>query len=133
MRLDRPAIKRLLDDSEGPVRHKVFNAALLELGHAADAEAEKAVELRVRNVLNNLQRHGQVRSVRLGQEIGWVWNHRTYTDDEWRARDQAPKPEGYPMPIVHTQAPEAIVTIIENVGVWEALRPKRHTEERDLI
>ncbi len=66
-----------------PLTNAVLVEALLDGAHP-DPEARRAVEARVRNALNLLQRAKRVRSIRLGRSVGWIWNHRPLTDDEWR-------------------------------------------------
>lgn len=108
---DRALIERMLDDADAPIRNHEFVAAILKDGEADEAASETA-ERRVRNVTVAMAKEDRIRSLRLDLQIGWVWNHRAYTDDQWRARAARPKPKGYPMPIIRMVAPQAIVTVI---------------------
>ncbi len=110
-RADRALIERMLDDADAPIRNHEFVKALLE-NTEVDKGAPHSAELRVRNVTVAMEKEGRIRSLRLDLQIGWVWNHRAYTDDQWRQRVARPKPQGYPMSIIRMVAPEAIVTVI---------------------
>ncbi len=81
--IDSKLIERLLDEANVPLTNAVLVEALLDGAHP-DPEARRAVEARVRNALSLLQKAKRVRSIRLGRPVGWVWNHRPLTDDEWR-------------------------------------------------
>ena len=81
--IDSKLIERLLDEADVPLTNAVLAEALLEGAHP-DSEARRAVEARVRNVLHLLHKAKRVRSIRLGKPVGWVWNHRPLTDEEWR-------------------------------------------------
>ncbi len=81
--IDSKFIERLLDEADVPLINAVLVEALLDGAHP-DPEARRAVEARVRNVLHLLRKAKRVRSIRLGRPVGWVWNHRPLTDDEWR-------------------------------------------------
>ena len=83
--LDSKLIERMLDEAAVPLTNAFLVEALLDGAHP-DPEARRAVEARVRNVLHLLHKAKRVRSIRLGRPVGWVWNHRPLTDDEWRER-----------------------------------------------
>lgn len=88
---DSRIIERLLDQAEAPLTNAALVEALLDGAHP-DPEARRAVEARVRNVMYLLQKTNRAHSLRLGRPVGWVWNHRPLTDEEWRNRASVGEP-----------------------------------------
>lgn len=110
---DVRVFSRMLDDADAPISHRRLEQTLgLEadkVGVRADAPS---LDLRARSAVFHLQKSGLIRSVRLANGAGWVWNHRPITNDEWRDRATRELDAAEPIGVIRLCAPEASPIVI---------------------
>jgi len=133
VRLDLPLLARALDDADVPVTKQAFLRLLAgEAGPERSfqgllpyANSERlfspneaaSLEERLRRALEYLKATGLARSVRANPErTGWVWNDRSLTDAEWKARAERKPVDGYRLPVLRLVPPEANVVVMGPAG-----------------
>ena len=110
---DMAILAQLLDDAEYPVLRETIIDALNDRNRPPTSEEATMDERRARLAIGQMQRDDWIRRVQLNaKNVGWVWNDRTYSDDEWRARFNRRSEFHPPIGVVRIGVPEAHVVTV---------------------
>jgi len=109
---DVARLSQALDDAYAPVRQieiiQALNGGLLP----TTLEESHALEQRERRAVSYLKNAKLIRSVRLADGAGWVWEDCLLSNDEWRLRAAVPNMPPEPIAVIRMSPPEAFVVTI---------------------
>jgi DNA invertase Pin-like site-specific DNA recombinase len=88
---DLQIIARLLDEADVPVPMSAMEVALAAADEGKEKASDRSPEKRARMATMYLQDRGFTRCINMrSPQTGYVWNERGLSDDEWKARIDAP-------------------------------------------